>query len=669
MNFQRKALLVVLLMFLMSGCTGAENPTSTLTIKPSNSPDALATTQLTIQMTHTPRSATESPVPLTNTNVPPKPTDTATSPPTEVSQPTGTSTPLPPLTGIGGGVIAFVSNRDGNFEIYVMNADGSDQRRLTYNTVGDWAPAWSPDGKQLAFTSERDGNFEIYVIDFSDGIGVHVSEQDPPVQKRLTYRETNDWDPDWSPDGSQIVFHSEHGEKGFDIWMINADGSDPQQLSNNADEEIHIAWAPDGSRFAVESNGDGNYQIYVMAADRYSPSSPELQRLTIQEGGNRFPDWSPDGSQIAFSSMRDGNSEIYVMDADGSNNRRLTVNKDEDWDPTWSPDGTQLAFRSRRDGNWEIYTMDADGSNQRRLTNTSADEHYPAWWWSLESTSGNQSHTLGDAWTRSKDGMQMVWVPGGEFQMGSNDDGVDYAMQLCSELSDNCQRWWYEDQLPVHMVGLDGFWIDKYEVTNAQYLDCVDAGECLAPTTCDWGEPTFGVAGKADHPVACVDWQGARDYCKWAGGRLLTEAEWEYAARGPSANIFPWGNVFDGTLANSCDTNCTLDWRYVGYNDGYSLAAPVGSYPGGASWCGAEDLAGNIWEWVMDWYAPDYYRVSPFENPIGPSSGEYRVARGGSWRDGSNGELHLAAMRYYPGVPSLRTSSVGFRCASSSDLP
>jgi formylglycine-generating enzyme required for sulfatase activity len=403
-----------------------------------------------------------------------------------------------------------------------------------------------------------------------------------------------------------------------------------------------------------------------MAAEGGAPGSLDQQRLTSQVAGNRFPDWSPDGSQIAFSSMRDGNSEIYVMDADGSNQQRLTFNDAEDWDPAWSPDGTQIAFRSRRDGNWEIYAMNADGSNQRRLTNTSADDHYPAWWPSMELADDSQVQAVGDTRIRPADGMTMVYVPAGQFEMGSDDDSVDYAMQLCSELSDRCQRRWYEDQQPAHTVALDGFWIDKYEVTNAQYQKCVEAGECQTPTMCNWGQPTYGEADKADHPAVCVDWQGAQDYCEWAGRRLPTEAEWEYAARGPAGNVFPWGDTFDGTLANSCDTNCTQDWKYTGYDDGYAQTAPVGSYPDGVSWCGAEDMAGNVWEWVSDWYDSDYYRISPTENPGGPSSGEHRVARGGSWRDGSNGELHLATFRYYPGVPSLRTSNVGFRCAAVS---
>jgi formylglycine-generating enzyme required for sulfatase activity len=287
----------------------------------------------------------------------------------------------------------------------------------------------------------------------------------------------------------------------------------------------------------------------------------------------------------------------------------------------------------------------------------------------MQLTNDNQSYLAGDAWIRPSDGMQLVYVPSGQFKMGSDEEDIDFALQLCSEYIDDCQRGWYEDQQPSHIVSLDGFWIDKYEVTNAQYQKCVEASVCHAPITCNWGEPTYGEGDNIDHPVVCVNWQGAHDYCQWAGGRLPTEAEWEYAARGPDANLFPWGDTFDGSLANSCDVNCTFDWKFSGYDDGYEQTAPVGSYPDGISWCGAEDMAGNVWEWVSDWYDSNYYSVSPAANPGGPNSGEHRVARGGSWRDGSNGELHLAAMRFYPGIPSLRVSTVGFRCVSPIRLP
>jgi Tol biopolymer transport system component len=521
---------------------------------------------------------------------------------------------LPSLTGSGGGVIAFVSKRDGNFAIYVMNADGSDQRRLTYNDAGDWAPAWSPDGTQLAFSSERDGNMEIYVMDLSDRIGARATEQDPPDQQRLTYREADDWDPDWSPDGTRIVFHSERGDGGFDIWLMNTDGSDTRRLTSTAYDEIHLAWSPDGSRFAFESTRDGNYQIYVMAADSRAPGSLDQQRLTSHVAGNRFPDWSPDGSQIAFTSMRDGNYEIYVMNADGSNKKRLTV--------------------------------------------TSADDHYPAWWPSMESANDSQAHAAGDTWTRPADGMTMVYVPGGTFPMGSTAAEVDAAISQCKRTRAVCQRAFLEYELPRHDVSLESFWLDRTEVTNAQYRRCVEVGACQAPARCDWGRLTYGDQTKVDHPVTCVTWREAQMYCEWAGGRLPTEAEWEYAARGPEGLLYPWGNTFDGTRLNSCDVNCTNPWADGTLDDGYAESAPVGSYPNGASWCGALDMAGNVWEWVADWMGT--YPAALQTMPTGPTTGTEKVLRGSSWV--YDQERFRTPARDFV-KPGQRDSPIGFRCA------
>ena len=241
---------------------------------------------------------------------------------------------------------------------------------------------------------------------------------------------------------------------------------------------------------------------------------------------------------------------------------------------------------------------------------------------------------LGDTWTRPADGMVMVYVPAGEFEMGSNDGD--------------------SDEQPVHTVALDAFWMDRTEVTNDQYRDCVEAGECEAPLTCSWGEPTYEDASKADHPVVCVDWHGAAAYCEWAGGRLPTEAEWEYAARGTSGSRYPWGDA-----APRCDlANC---WGQDGGCVGET--APVGSYVDGASWCGALDLAGNVWEWAADWYDAEYYGVSPSRNPRGPSSGEFRVVRGGSWNDGPDNARSAGRCRYDPGDPF---DGLGFRCARGS---
>jgi len=265
---------------------------------------------------------------------------------------------------------------------------------------------------------------------------------------------------------------------------------------------------------------------------------------------------------------------------------------------------------------------------------------------------------------REKDGMVEVYVPAGEFEMGSSDEEVDYALQLCNEYYEDCERSWLEDEQPVHDVTLDAFWIDRTEATNAQYaaflndqgnqteggvtwLDIEDE-DCLIEQSGGEFQPK---SGYADYPVIEVSWYGAATYCEWAGARLLTEAEWEYAARGPEGYIYPWGNE---------DPTCDLA-QYWGCSE---RTAPVGSFPDGASWCGALDMAGNVWEWVADWYDSEHYERSSSSNPTGPSSGENGVLRGGSW-DHYPGNLRSA--NRYGLDPGVTNDITGFRCARGSD--
>jgi len=246
-----------------------------------------------------------------------------------------------------------------------------------------------------------------------------------------------------------------------------------------------------------------------------------------------------------------------------------------------------------------------------------------------------------------KDGSVMVHVPAGEFLMGSKEDDPDA----------------YADEHPQHTVYVSEFWIDKAEVTNAQYRNCVEAGACRAPTTCDWGEPTYSDSSKTDHPVVCVSWQDAKAYCEWAGKQLPTEAEWEKAARGTDGRKYPWGDDFDGSKVNFCDVNCEYNHRDSGADDGYQRTAPVESYPEGASPYGALDMAGNVWEWCQDWYSANYYASSPQHDPQGPGSGSSRVVRGGSW---SRLERLVRAADRDGDVPVSRYYVLGFRCVSQS---
>jgi formylglycine-generating enzyme required for sulfatase activity len=228
----------------------------------------------------------------------------------------------------------------------------------------------------------------------------------------------------------------------------------------------------------------------------------------------------------------------------------------------------------------------------------------------------------------------MVYVPEGEFLVGSP----------AGEGDDN--------EHPRHMVYLDAFWIDRTEATNAQYGKCLDAGACRKPDY--WDDSDFNAPGQ---PVVGVTWEDARTYCEWAGARLPTEAEWEKAARGTDDRKYPWGNQ-----EATCQYAVMDDGSGAGCAQG-GKAWPVGSKPAGASPYGALDMAGNVWEWVADWYVADYYGRSPVRNPQGPDSGDARGLRGGSWDIIRNYVRSAIRNGYSPGD---RDNDVGFRCVVSS---
>lgn len=265
--------------------------------------------------------------------------------------------------------IVFVSDRDGNNEVYVMGVDGSGQTRLTVNSAADEDPAVSPDGSQIAFSSDRDGNSEIYLMD-ADGNNV------VPVTNTTGVENS---DPVWSPDGSQLAFTRFTGSQVFDVFIINADGSGENNVTNSStSNDAAPTWSPDGNTLAFFSDrgADGDTEIWRINTDGSGLTQLTSNDDTIADGS---PDWSPDGTRIAFSTNRDQDFEIYLMNADGSNPVRLTNTAGQDVQPSWSPDGTQIVFLSDRDGNGEIYKINTDGSGLINLTVNNANERDPDW--------------------------------------------------------------------------------------------------------------------------------------------------------------------------------------------------------------------------------------------------------------------------------------------------
>ncbi len=240
----------------------------------------------------------------------------------------------------------------------------------------------------------------------------------------------------------------------------------------------------------------------------------------------------------------------------------------------------------------------------------------------------------------------MVYMPAGDFEMGS-DAGEP-------------------DEKPVHPVQLDAYWIDQTEVTNAMYANCVEANQCDPPASSasSTRNAYYGNSEFDGYPVLYVSWDAANAYCGWAGRRLPSEAEWEKAAgwdpEVQTHRLYPWGNdPVDGTRANFCDANCKEVQKNPEYDDGYADTAPVGSYPAGASYYGALDMAGNVWEWVADWY--EVYPGGD-QNASDNFGQSYRVVRGSSWF--FPGQVARTANRA-PNKPDEPNNAIGFRCALS----
>ncbi|MGD8699866.1 MAG: hypothetical protein PVJ43_11280, partial [Gemmatimonadales bacterium] len=258
--------------------------------------------------------------------------------------------------------IAFVSERDGNKEIYVVTQTGSERGNLTRDPAADEQPAFSPDGARIAFVSDRDGDKDIYVMRYD---GAELTN--------LTNSDVEEETPAWSPDGKKIAFAGTR-DGNQDIYVMNSDGSGATRLTTEPGADRWPTWSPDGRKLAFASQRDGNWEIYLIEED-----GSNARNLTNDPADDESPSWSPDAPFIAFASDRDGNWEVYAIRTNGADLLRLTYERGIDIMPAWSPKGDRIAFATDRDGDLEIYVLNAFRPGLKKLTDDGRPDVKPAW--------------------------------------------------------------------------------------------------------------------------------------------------------------------------------------------------------------------------------------------------------------------------------------------------
>jgi formylglycine-generating enzyme required for sulfatase activity len=588
------------------------------------SPRPAATTRVApaANLTDPPRSATETP---TNTSQPA--TDTVTSAPTDTATPIPTITPsltpeeLPPLITDDYGVpMALVPA--GSFQ---MGSDADDALAECQRLRDGCQRAWFEDEEPVHTVTLDDfyiDQYEVTNARYAECIAAGVC--DPPSENGSHTRES---------------YFGDSGYADYPVIYINWETAQTYCQWRDARLPTEAEWEK-----AARSGLEG-------AQYPWGNEAPVCEKgasngANFDDNGACGEDTEPVGSYSANGyGLYDMAGNVWEWTADWYDSEYYAVSPENN--PTGPEDG---GFRVMRGGSWllNIVLLRVAWRERFNMYHTysyvgvrcARDVSRPE----TSQPAPNVQATRIPTVTSTMDGfgVPMALVPAGSFQMGS-EDGKDI-------------------EKPVHTVTLDDFYIDQYEVTNAHYAECVGAGVCDPPsqTASYTRESYYGEAEYADYPVIYVNWKAAQTYCQWRDARLPTEAEWEKAARGGLEGAqYPWGDEFDGTLVNYCDTNCYRSWKDEDFDDGFDDTAPVGRYP--PNGYGLYDIGGNVSEWVADWYDSEYYANSPESNPTGPKNGEYRVLRGGGWNHNS----------YFLRVANRAISNpyssyfVGFRCVGS----
>ncbi|MCP4716219.1 MAG: Tol-Pal system beta propeller repeat protein TolB [Deltaproteobacteria bacterium] len=259
--------------------------------------------------------------------------------------------------------IAYTQSNGANKDIYVMDYDGGNRKRITWYESLSLLPAWSPDGKTLAFTSYKDGNPDLYVKNIYSG-----------KVKKISKKRGINITPAWSPDGKKIALTLSLNNGNSEIYLHTVKTGKVERITHNWAIDVSPAWSPDGSRIAFISDRAGRPHLYTLELQK-----GRMRRLTFSGSENSAPSWSPRGDMIVYAGLTDGRHNIHLVSSDGGFQQQLTFNQGNNEDPAWSPDGRYIAYSSDRTGRKEIFIMRADGTGQKKITDGPGEKSGPAW--------------------------------------------------------------------------------------------------------------------------------------------------------------------------------------------------------------------------------------------------------------------------------------------------